>query len=179
MILRRRAALKCPTFPVKPREFEAERYAKPRFWIAARYTEHYGYFRKRFLKACLLKKGYLRHYTVIQSIWHLLITKVYLELPWDRVKDWEENRRVQENRLLCVPGIMRPGILCMILTELILKIVWWKLRGMLSRSCISVNSQTQITPSVGETTSRPRSVWAHSTLNSQCRGSLKWRWQDQ
>ena len=35
-----------------------------------------------------------------------------------------------------------PGILYVILEELIFKIVRWKLRGFLSRNCISENSQT-------------------------------------
>ena len=46
--------------------------------------------------------------------------------------------RVQQYRLLDVPQIMRPGILCIILEELIL------FRGTLSRNCISENHQTQV-----------------------------------
>ena len=38
-------------------------------------------FQETFLIIYLLKKGYLRHYPVIQRTWHLLIAKVYLELP--------------------------------------------------------------------------------------------------
>ena len=38
-----------------------------------------------------------------------------------------------------------PGILRVVLEELVLKIVRWKLRGMLFRNCISENSQTQWT----------------------------------
>ena len=38
-------------------------------------------------------------------------------------KDWDENRRVQQYRLQDLPGSLKPGILCIILEELILKIV--------------------------------------------------------
>ena len=43
-----RAALESPTFPVNCREFRVQRNDKPRFWIAALYTELDGYLRKRF-----------------------------------------------------------------------------------------------------------------------------------
>ena len=38
------------------------------------------------------------------------------------------------------------------------KIVWWKFRGTLSRSCSSENSDTQVTFNVGESISRPQCV---------------------
>ena len=94
-------------------------------------------------------KGHPNHSSRIQGIWHHLLSnwdQVTPQIPWDMDKDWEENRRVQQNRLLDVPGIMRPGILCIILKELILEIVSWTLRGMLSRNCISENSQTRWRP---------------------------------
>ena len=87
-----------------------------------------------FEKIYLLNKGYLRH---------------YLKLPWDREKEWDENLRVQQHWLQDLPGIMIPGIPCIVLKELILKIVWWKLRGVLPRNCMSGNSQIRLTFSVG------------------------------
>ena len=68
----------------------------------------------------------------------------------------DENRRVQQYRLHDFPGILMPGIPRVVLEELVLKIVRWKLRGMLSRYCISENSQTKMTFTVGESTSRPK-----------------------
>ena len=73
-------------------------------------------------------------------------------------KDWDENRRVKQYRLFDLPGIMRPGILCNVLEELILKIEWWKLRSMLSRNCISENSETLVTFNVGGSFLGPKSV---------------------
>ena len=61
---------------------------------------------RTFLKFYLLKKRYLRH---------------HMELPWDREKEWDENRRVRQYRLQDVPGIMIPGVPCIELVELILK----------------------------------------------------------
>ena len=66
--------------------------------------------------------------------------------------------RVQKYRLLDLPGKTRPGIPCIILEELILKIIWWKRQGTLSRNCISENSQTQVTFNVGESISRSKCV---------------------
>ena len=69
-------------------------------------------------KIYLLQKGHLHHSSRIQGIWHHLLSnwdQVTPGIPWDMEKDWEENRRVQENRLLDGPGILRPGILCIIL----------------------------------------------------------------
>ena len=67
-----------------------------------------------------------------------------------------KNRKVQQYRLYDFPGILMPGILCVVLEELLLKIVRWKLRGMLPQNCISENSLTQMTFSAGESTSRPK-----------------------
>ena len=41
---------------------ESQRYAWPRFWIAAFFTELDGYFRECSLKVYVLKKEYLRPY---------------------------------------------------------------------------------------------------------------------
>ena len=116
------------------------------------------------------------------GIWHYPFTnrdQVKPEIPWDMEKDWDENRRVQQYRILDWPGIMRLGFVSY-WRNLILKIVWWERRGtLLSRSCIWENSQTQVTFNVGEVTSRPKCVWVHCSRNSQCHGSTKWRWQNQ
>ena len=67
-----------------------------------------------------------------------------------------ENRRVPEHRPRDFQGILVLGIPHVVLEELMFKIVRWKLRDMLSLSCISENSQVQMTFSVGESTSRPK-----------------------
>ena len=56
----------------------------------------------------LLKKEYLRPYQ---------------KLPSDMEKDWDEKRRVQPYGLHDLPKILMSGILCIVLEELILKIV--------------------------------------------------------
>ena len=71
------------------------------------------------------------------------------------------------------------GILRVALEEIILKIVRWKRRGVLSRTCISENSQNKMTFSVGESASRPKYAYAQLLLNSLCHGSMKWRWLEE
>ena len=65
-------------------------------------------------------------------------------------------------------GSMKLGILYIVLEEPMLR---WKHRGMQSRNCISVNSQTHWTFSAGRSTNS-------SFLQSQCHGPKKWRWRN-
>ena len=56
---------------------ESQNHASPRLWIAARYTEYYGYLKKRFfLYDHLLKKAYPLQSSTVQRIWHLLLSGI-------------------------------------------------------------------------------------------------------
>ena len=85
-------------------------------------------------------------------------------------KDLDEDRRIRQHRPHDSLGIMTPGLVYITLEELILEIVWWKLRGGLSWNCIPrlrcysvLKSQLQAR----------MCVWVHQHLNSQRRGSMK------
>ena len=67
----------------------------------------------------------------------------------NREKEWDENHKILQYPLLVLIWTLRPGTLYTVLEELVLKILGWKIRGIRCRSCISVNSQTQVTSSVG------------------------------
>ena len=57
------------------------------------------------------------------------------------------------------------------LYELILKFLWWKIREIRSRNCISVDSQTLQTSSVGRRISRPKCALVQVVLLTRCCGS--------
>ena len=108
-IQRQRAVLECSTFPVTVNleNSEPQRHALPRFWIASIYTEFDGYFWKCFWKPISSRKN---------------LSVPYQGLPWDMEKDCDENRKVQQYRLHDFPGILMPGILDIVLEELISKL---------------------------------------------------------
>ena len=74
---------------------------------------------------------------------------------------------------------MKPGHLQIVLEELTLNLVCWKLRDILSRNCISEKSQTEMTFNVGESIVEPKCVRTRLFISLQCRGSKKWRWRNQ
>ena len=53
-----------------------------------------------------------------------------------------------------------------------------EIRGVKSRTCISVNSMTPRTSSVGTPLSRLKYALTQDVLQSQCCGSEKWRWRN-
>ena len=116
MIQWKRADLDCPTFPANPWEFR-------------------------------FKKDHPQD-SRIPGIWHHLLADWHQVTPgmsWNMEKDWDESRRVQQYQLLDFPGSMKPGNLWIVLEELIFKIVWWNLRGILSGNCTPEESQTEMT----------------------------------
>ena len=154
VILRPRGALECPTFPVNPREFRV-----PEEWraaiLACRAIHGTPWVRQEtFFEDRLAQEGpswvFVRTQGILQDLlvdWDQVTQKI----PWDLVKEWDESRRAQWHQLLDLQSVQdfslqNPYI---VLEELILKIVWWKLRGILSRTCMSENSQTQVTFNVG------------------------------
>ena len=54
-----------------------------------------------------------------------------------------------------------------------------EIRGLKSRTCISINSMTPRTSSVGTPISRLKYALTQDVLQSQCCGSKKWRWRNQ
>ena len=88
--------------------------------------------------------------------------------------------RVQKYRLLDLPGKTRPGIPCIILEELISKLSDGNAKvhflGIAFRKIPSLKWLSML-----ESQFQDRSVCVrvHRFLNSQCRGSIQWRWQNQ
>ena len=124
-----------------------------RFWIATPYTEPDGYCRKRFwTSTCSRRDISVINYPVIQK----KMASSYCEgVPGIATREGEGLRREQQSSTIPTPRlpvIMILGILCIVLEELILK-------SCISRNCISDNSQTQMTFSAVESTSRPKCVY--------------------
>ena len=97
-----------------------------------------------FLKSHLLQKEYLRPYH---------------ELPWGMEKDWDETAQFEQYRLHDFLGILMPGILGVVLEELILKVVRWKLRCYLGIAFRKIPRTTWL--SVLERQLQDRSVRKH------------------
>ena len=118
--------LECPTFPVKPREFRVKNVRLPAI-LDCRTTHGIGWvLREMFSKIHTVQVGHLHCSSKLQRIWHHHLAnwdQVTLKVPLDIERDWDENRGVQRYRLLDIPRNMRPGILCIVLEELILKFV--------------------------------------------------------
>ena len=131
-----------------------------------------------FLKIYLLDTGHLQHSCKTQRIWQQLLADwsqlVQAKLLWTN-RRIEKNRRIVQYQLLDLPGVMEPGILFIVLEELIIKIVRWKIREIGARTCILIISLTPKTSSVGRSISRLKYPLTEDVLQSQCYGSKKWR----
>ena len=129
-----------------------------------------------FLRAYLLEKDHLQLSSRIQRIWQRLLADknqlIQTKLR-NKEKDWEKNRRIIQYQLFALPGSFRPGILEIVQEELSLKIVWWKIRGIRSRTYISINSLTPQTSTAGRPISRLKYALTQDVLRSQCYGSKK------
>ena len=147
---------------------ESRRFDKPRFLIAACYTEPIAHDKTRFWRSTC-------------SRWTILSTREFKECGIDflQIEDkWCRQillQRTVQHQLLALAGTLRPGTLCIVPKELILKIVWLKFRGILSRNCISENSKTQWTS--GRSISRPEYALVQVVRVTRCCGSKKQRWQ--
>ena len=123
-----------------------------------------------FLKIHLLQQGHLHHSSRSRVFWHHLLAnwdQVTPILPWDMEKDWDENRRVQQYRLLVMQKV--PGPL-------------YRAGGTYSQNCMMETPRYTIHFQfwrVSFKTERRKYMWVHLSLNSQCHGSTKWRWQNQ
>ena len=122
-------ALDHPTFPVNPWVFRG-----PEEWLAAIlacsliHGTHWVP-QETLLKVYLLEVNHPQHSSRIQRIWHRLLTDwgqlVQANLRYR--EEWDKNRRILQNPLLVLFGTLRPGITCIVLEELILKIECWKI----------------------------------------------------
>ena len=171
MILRHRAALECPTFPVNPRK--SQRCALPRFWFAALYTNSMGTSGNVFEKTVSQESISLSLPNNLKNL-AVRIEKVCQEITMrhgeglrgepqssttpnarfsKNLDTWNSMHRTggtySHNCMMETPGYAIPEL------------------------CISENSQTLMIFSAGESTSRPNSQ-AHLLFNSACRGSMKW-----
>ena len=158
---------------------ESQDHASLRFWIAARNTEYYGYFKKRFLNDYLLKKEDPLHSLTLQRSWHPRLKNwdpKLEELQRDRGVKWEENRWTHQSPY----HTSKMEVECwIILVELILTVVWMIRRDFRFRNCIWENFLTLWNFKAGKSTSRLMFVRKQHILISQCTGSKKLRWQSQ
>ena len=205
IIRKQRAALECPTFPVNPREFwlpdvcfAAVLYTStgnfsscfllPELILHKNSVEVYcrtihgtrWELQETFLKIYLAKKGCLRHYPVNQRIWHFLLAKC----TWKCNETWREGlRREPQSSTIPTPRFARNHDLwnpmhrtggthsqsCMMEAPryAISELHFGTFPDPDDFQCWRVNFKTEV------------GVWVHSSISSQCRGSMKWRWQDQ
>ena len=68
--------------------------------------------------------------------WHRLLADWDQEILWNTGNGWDEFRRVLQYQPHVLLKILEPWSLCIILEELILKMVWWITRDIRSRNCI-------------------------------------------
>ena len=163
MILKLREGLDYPTFPINPLAFRVQEE-----WLAATpaCSLLHGTHRihqDTFLKVYLLQENHLQHSSEVRRIWHRLLAD-QRQLIQAKLRT-EKNLRTVPYRHLDLPGCFRlAGILCIMQTELFLKIECWKFRGIRSRSCISINSLHLQHSSAGRRASRPRYVPVQVTI---------------
>ena len=145
-----RQRAECPTFPVNPPEFRVQKYAQLWFWVAALFKEFNEHFSKCFT-IYLLKRNIF-----------------VLDCNCHGTRRKSETRTAEFNNTdpMTYKESCKLEVLCIVLEEFVLKIVWYKLVRIRSRKCISENSQTHLAFSVGELASRPKCAWAHLHLNS-------------
>ena len=96
MILKQRAPLERSTFPVNLYYSESQDHALPRFWIAARYTEYCGYFRKRFWMTTCLRRTNL--YSLQQfKEFGILFSRIETWFFWKykEAREWTEKRTAE------------------------------------------------------------------------------------
>ena len=179
MILKLRAALEYPTFPVNCWVFRVleERLAA----IFACRTKHGTRWvaQETFLKTYVLVTGHPQSYLRTQGIWHYLLAdwdQVTQEISRDIEKEWDESRRVKQ---------------CHLLLFFSKRLETWTHLYRIGRTC-SQNCtmeaprystselhfgvfQTQSTSNVGKSTLAPMCAQTHRVPSSKCRGAQKWR----
>ena len=132
--------------------------ASPRFWIAAWYTEFYGTSENVFWKPTCSRRTILSFLRKFTSCGLGTGTTGNMMEHGTGVRQELQSSSTPTTFL---SGITQPGHLNIILEELTLKMVWWIIRDIHSRKCISENSWTQWTFNLGKSTSR-RSVGKHT-----------------
>ena len=145
IILKLRAALDFPTFPVICEYSESKRFDMPRLLFAACCTEFIGCNRIRFWKTCLLQMDHHQHSSELWRMWHRLLAVRYLWIQEEFRNElvyWKENTRIVRYRHHVLPGSFRLGIFLLMQNEFILNILWLSCRGFRFRNCISENSLT-------------------------------------
>ena len=115
---------------------ESKNNAWPPFWIAAWYTEYYGYFRKRFWTTTWSRRTDLYSHQQFQEFGNLfsrIETWYWRKYKRGRRLKWDENRR--SRRYLYHAS--KVEVECwIILVELILTVVWLIIRDFRFRNCI-------------------------------------------
>ena len=173
-VLKQRAALEQPTFPVNPRVFRV-----PEPCLAAILDCHDArnivVLQETFLNDYLLEKDKPILSSQIQRIWHPLLKNWDLtlqETQSDQKVKWDENRKIRRYLHHASKEALEYWTR---LVELILTMVWWITREFRSRKCILENSQTHWNFKAGRSTSRLKYVQRQQILILQCTGSKKLR----
>ena len=86
---------------------KSQDYALPRFWIAARYTENYGYFRKRLWTTACSRRTNLFLSSTIRRIWQPLLWN--WDIPGNTKRPESEMRREPQNSSILAPRFQSGG----------------------------------------------------------------------
>ena len=142
-----------------------------RFWIAARYTEYCGYFRKRFCSTICSRRTNLRLSSTIQRIWHLSLWNwdlILKEMQRGRRMEWDDNREIHQD----LYHASKEKLECMVvLVELILTMVWLMIQDSRFRNCILANTLWNFKDT--KSISRLKYVQRQQIFIFQCTGSKK------
>ena len=156
---------------------ESKRNDWPRLLLAVCHTELTGNIRTRLLQA-----NHREHSAEILRFGHRLLadrSQLIQAKLWNRARYWEKNHGIVQYQLFALPGTLRPGTVYIVQEELILKIVWWNIREIKSRNCISTNSLTHRPSSSGRPIFKTEVCWCSGCLAVALVGSKKWRWPSQ
>ena len=154
---------------------ESKDHALPRFWIAAKYTELYGYYGKRFWTTTCSRRTTLHILPQFKEFGIFLTGSGTWYCRYSKEKgEWNEKRIVEYADSIASLPKQKWNV----------EPYWWNLfsliiQELLLRNWILENFLSPCNFKAGRLTSELRLVWKQPILKSQCSGSKKLRSQNQ
>ena len=182
MILKLRAALGNPTFPVSQRVFRVQEVLSAAILAFSMLHGTRWVQQDTFLKIYLLQMNHHQHSLEVPRMWRQLLADLYLWIQEELLSELvcsKETLRIVQYRHQDLSGSFELGILPLTQNEFIFKVVRLNCPGIKFQTCISINSLTLLDSSVGRRSSRPKYALVQGISLTRCCGSKKKRWPNQ